>query len=233
MRVILNTFIDNDELPFIEPAMQLIRPSSLAIYDMQSRQDFTGNAVMDFSGSFNAQGAVLASVNDFINTKINESDEMTLIYCWNLVARAGQRFSSLSNITPSSAPYSGIRLATDTTGVTTWSAATGLASPSVTMMSNVNILGAWTVQTLTVSNTQIRRITHGGSVTQATISAREKSTYPIFLNAVPSIPTGITEGTTGTIGFFCAYNAILADTDVISSMDIIASIMAARGVAVP
>ena len=80
MRVILNTYINNDELPFIEPAMQLIRPSSLAVYDMQSKADLTGNAVMDFSGSFNTQGAVLSSINDSINTKINESDNMTLIF---------------------------------------------------------------------------------------------------------------------------------------------------------
>lgn len=233
MRVILNTYINNDELPFIEPAMQLIRPSSLAVYDMQSKADLTGNAVMDFSGSFNTQGAVLSSINDSINTKINESDNMTLIFCWNLAERSGQRFSSLSNLTPSAAPYSGIRLATDTTGVTTWSSATGLSSPSVTMMYPITILGSWTVQTLTVSNTQIRRITRRGSITQVAVSARAKSTYPIFLNAVPSIPTGVTEGTTGTIGFFCAYNEILADADAISSMDTIASIMATRGVAVP
>lgn len=30
MRIILDTIIDNDELPFIEPAMQLIRPSDVA-----------------------------------------------------------------------------------------------------------------------------------------------------------------------------------------------------------
>ena len=231
MRVILNTYINNDELPFIEPAIQLIRPSSLAVYDMQ-RADLTGNAVMDFSGSFNTQGAVLSSINDSINTKINESDNMTLIFCWNPAERSGQRFSSIK-LNAFSRSILGIRLATDTTGVTTWSSATGLSSPSVTMMYPITILGSWTVQTLTVSNTQIRRITRGGSITQVAVSARAKSTYPIFLNAVPSIPTGVTEKVLREQLDFLRYNEILADADAISSMDTIASIMATRGVAVP
>ncbi|HBW7903943.1 TPA: hypothetical protein MFG25_002884 [Klebsiella pneumoniae] len=233
MRIMLDTVINNDELPFIEPAMQLIRPSSLAVYDMQSLEDLTGNAVMDFSGTFNSQGAVLSSVTDFINTKINEKDNMSLIFCWNLAARSGVSFTSISNLTPNAAPYSGCRLATDAAGASSWSAGTGLASPSVTTL-GLNYVGAWTVQTLTISPTAIQRISHGGTLTSAALTSRSKSNYPLHLNAIPdNIPAYIKTGTTGTIGFFCAYEEILSAGDAVASMNIIASIMATRGVTVP
>lgn len=230
MRFILDTTINNDELPFIEPAMQLIRPSSLAVYDMLSTRDISGHTALSFTGSFNSQGAVV-DASTFINTNISEMDNITLIYCWN-ISVVGTNQLGFGNRTPASVPFSGISLSKQDT-TTSLYVSTGLSSPASVTVGG-NFLGGWTAQTITVSNSQAQRITRSGTVTQATITSRSKSTVPIYINGMPSsISSPVTTGGVGTVGFFCAYNEILSSTDAISYMGVIASIMAARGVTIP
>ncbi|MGU3729692.1 hypothetical protein [Klebsiella michiganensis] len=229
MRIILDTIIDNDELPFIEPAMQLIRPSSLAVFDMQSLRDISGKSSLEFSGTFNSQGAAV-DASTFLNTNVAEVDDMTLIYCWNLSV-VGTNQLGLGNRTPASVPFSGISLSKQDT-TTALYVSTGLSSPASVTVGG-NFLGAWTVQAITVSASQAQRITKSGTVTQSAITSRAKSSIPLYINGIPAgISSPVSTGGIGTVGFFCAYNEILSATDAMNYMGIISSIMAARGVSV-
>lgn len=234
MRFLLDTIIDNDELPFIEPAQQLVRPSSLAVYDMLSTRDLSGNTALGFTGSFNSQGAILDTIDTAVNTNVLEQDTMSILLCLNLDPRPGTAFAILSNMTPGTAPFKGIRQVRSADSSGNFAVSTGLAAPNQIVAINSNMVGAWTTRVLHVKNDEISAITRAGAVTSGAVTSREKSPLPLCLNALPSdVATPTKTGTTGTSGIFCAYNEYLSDSDSVELMNTVKSIMAGRGMTIP
>ncbi|SNR73862.1 hypothetical protein SAMN05192560_0787 [Methylobacillus rhizosphaerae] len=235
MRLILDTVINNSDLPLVDPAMQLVRPSALAVYDMLSNKDKSGNTTLGFSGTFSAEGAVLDTVDRVINTNVIEQDEISILICCNLVQRAGVAFSVVSNMTPATAPFLGFRNISTTSDSGTLAVATGLASPNQAVTITSQLIGAWTSRVLRIKNSEVSTITRSGTVTQAALTNRAKNVaVPIYVNALDaSVAAGVKTGTTGTVGLFAAYSEYLSDSDAIGLMNISAQIMADRGVTLP
>jgi len=231
MRLTLDTVIDNPDLPLIEPALALVRPSTIEVFDMLSPSGITGALSLGYAGTFNSIGAVLEADKP-LNTNVIERDDMTFIVCWNMERASGQAVNALGNLSPATAPFTGLRLGTGTNNAASFLVASGNTSPTNFGVTPATHTGAWTVQAYQASNSMVKRITHGGSETMTAVTSRVKSSSPIYLNGLP-FASPITAGTTGTIGMFCAYNEIIPTAECVDLMDKIASIMGSRGVAVP
>ncbi|MCU5775139.1 hypothetical protein N5923_23225 [Erwiniaceae bacterium BAC15a-03b] len=213
--------------------MPLLRASTIEIFDMLSADGATGALSMDFAGTFGAQGAI-ATATTPLNTNIIEQDNMTLIFCWKIDRVTGTQHMGMGNLSPAAAPFTGFRLATAANNTPTMIVASGVTSPSNYSLSSVGYSQAWTVQTIQISNTLIKRISHAGAEVSAAVTTRAKSTLPIYLNGLPdAFDASLKTGAPGTIGMFCAYSEILATADCVTLMDAIAAIMADRGVTVP
>jgi len=236
VRIILNSKIDNSDLPQIDPLRTLVNDYSLGVYGMLSSADAAFNAgALTFAGEYNSEGAVLTQDSTSVITfPVAEVEEMTILVCWDLHTRTDMNQVALGNLSPSSAPYSGFRHVRYTTGVQYTQIATGATSPSLTLQS-VGSFGAWTAQALQITNSVFRRITHAGDVTETALSARVMSDLGYFYaNGSPdSLATPAGGGQEGTMGLVAFYNKIFTTDEVVSMLDSVAEVMAARGVTIP
>ncbi len=236
MRFVYPTTIVNPDLIVIDPRIPLITSTLIAGYDCLSNKDFSGRGNdFSFAGAFTSIGATLANnSSSIIQTPVIEQDVMTVIACWN-IASDGVATSIVNNLDTSTANYKGgrvIKLASNTGQL---DLATGNAGNLNSMATGVS--GGWTARAWSWNSTTAREIFHSGSVGNTiTMSSRAKNTSRGYsVNGVPAGVSGgsITAGSTGTLGFLLFYNEYISPTDAASRMNIIASIMAGRGVAVP
>ncbi|MGE5874398.1 hypothetical protein ACQJ1I_06495 [Klebsiella quasipneumoniae] len=236
MRTIFNTRFNLPYTDIIDPRIPLITDSLIAGYDMLSNKDFSGrNNHFDWNGAFNSQGAVLLNDADhIIQTPVIEQEEMTIITCWNITADSTDS-SIFNNLDTSGTNYKGSRLSKLSTNNGQLDIAKGSTGTLSSMPSGVS--GGWTVRAWSWNNSTLRDIQHSGVIGHSVaLTARAMNTARGFsVNGVASgVPGGsITAGNTGTLGFMCFYGEFM-DTDTAKSrMDVIANILATRGVSVP
>ncbi|MGK0688991.1 hypothetical protein ACSFC0_27005 [Serratia marcescens] len=235
MRIIIDTVIDNDDLPVINPAAGLLSPTLLAGYKMLSNQDFSGNGNhFTWSGSFDGVGAVLASdASHIITTPVMERDNMTVIICQEIPSSSPPA-SILNNLNLSGNPYQGVRLTkSGAAGLTNGQFDVAKNTNSITSV-NVDINNGWMIKAYTWNNSNLRIIQHAGGYTDFALTSRTKGTSnPFRLNGIPSnigggsITSGAASGHLGTVLF---YNEYMDVSKAVVYMDIVSQIMAARGV---
>lgn len=232
-------FTDDPDLPLADPRLALNNENCLAIWDMQSTLDASGNGNnLTWDGTFDpSTGAVLtAGEGGVITTPIFEQDEMTILLAYNLVQPAsGVNAVLFSNFVPAVAPFAGTRLSYNGSSASgTFAVATGLASPSAATLTNATIVNAWTLQAYTISaaNSRMQRVNRTGGVNTATISSRAKGGR-LYLNGMPaSVPAAIKTGFAGALGFAAVYDRELTTVEITAYLDVMASLMASRGVSI-
>ncbi|ROS02967.1 hypothetical protein [Raoultella terrigena] len=236
MRTIFNTRFNLPYTDIIDPRIPLITDSLIAGYDMLSNRDFSGrNNHFEWGGSFNSQGAILLNdANHIIQTPVIEQEEMTIITCWNITADSTNS-SLFNNLDTSGTNYKGTRLSKLSTNNGQLDIAKGSAGTLSSMASGVS--GGWTARAWSWNGSTVRNIQHSGTIGQSVaLTARAKNTTRAFsMNGVAvGVPGGsITAGNTGTLGFVCFYAEYIAPEVAAERMNIIADIMAGRGVTVP
>lgn len=237
MRIILDTEIDNDELPLIDQRIPLITDTLVAGYDMMSNRDFSGHGNhFSWNGTFDSNGAVLKnSPESIIKTPVMEQDEFTVIFCCN-IANDGIAKSFFNNFDTSTNMYTGTRLVALDNNSGQLNVASGIGSGSSLTALGLTFTGAWTVRTLSWNSRLIRQITHGGSQNEMAMTNRGiGKKNPFFINGVPSnVSAGsIIAGASGYLGMILFYKEFIDATTAVQRMDTITDIMAKRGVTVP
>jgi len=236
VRIILNSKIDNPDLPQIDPLRALVNDYSLGLYGMLSSADSSfKSGALSFAGEYNEQGAVLTKdTSSVITFPVPETEEMTILVCWDLHLSSDMNQVALGNITPAAAPFSGFRHVSYTTGVQYSQIATGGTNPSLTLQT-VGSFGAWTAQALQITPTTFRRITHSGGVNETALASRVISDLGYFYaNGSPeSLATPAGGGQEGTMGLVAFYNKAFTTEETVALLDSVAAVMAARGVVIP
>jgi hypothetical protein len=235
MRIIVDTVIDNDDLPLINPAAGLLSPTLIAGYKMLSNQDFSGNGNhFTWSGTFDTIGAVLANdINHIITTPVMEQDNMTVILCQNIPS-SNPVTSILNNLNLSGTPYQGVRLS-KSAGAGQMTGQFDISKNSAALTSvTTGIDNGWMIKAYTWNGSNLRIIQRAGGFTDAALTSRTKGTSnPFRLNGIPTNIGGgsITGGAvTGYLGTVLFYNEYMPVDKAVGYMDLVAQIMAPRGV---
>lgn len=235
MRIILDTIIDNPDLPLIDPAMALITDDTLAIYGMLDKNDASGRAgPLITNALFDNSGVILTNdANGVIETPVFETDEMTIVYAWNLLPSTTQFSVALSNLNPASAPFGGLRVGTLTTGVGQMTVATGGTSPSTTVV-GTTISPGWTRQAMVLTNSKLTKYFATSLGTDTTLTARAKNqSIPFYLNGMPeSVSASSRGGFTGYMGMVAFYNKAYTQAQVQVLLDKMKLILNERGVSI-
>jgi len=235
MRIILNTIINNPDLPVINPVASLISSSMIAGYSMTSNKDFSGKGNhFTWNGSFDSSGAVLANdANHVISLPFADTTNMTVIFCWNVAAAAsgsnrwlyGNSKPGTSGSTIIDGVFHRATGSNVTMGIGTAGGGSSLAAQST---------GAWTMQAHRFSETTIERITRAGAVTQASVTGRVAGASPIYVNGQPSsVNANYSSGSAGNLGMMLFYNELTDNSTLATRMETISSIMSGRGVTIP
>lgn len=234
MRTIYPVTVNNSDLVVVDKQIALLSDTLVAGYNMLDNKDFSGrNNHFTWNGSHNSVGAILMDDADHVmRTPITESDAMTFIVCMNL-DNSSIASSLFSNLDTSKTNYSGARAVKLNNNQSVLNTATG--STNVMNQVQFNMSGAWTVRTFRWQDSVTQVLTHGGATTSINNTTRVKSTNRFNINGIPPdvYSSSITNGFTGTLGFVLAYSEFSSNADAIKRMDIVASIMADRGIVVP
>jgi hypothetical protein len=237
MRIIYPTTITNRNLTTIDPRIPLITPTLIAGYDCLSNLDFSGrNNNFTSSIGFTSTGATLANnTASLIVTPVIEQSEMTVIGCFNING-TGSTGAIFNNLDTSTTSFKGTRLSLLSSNGGQLDVGTGTATSTLNSIAT-GVSGAWTIRAWSWNSSLQREIFHSGTVGNSlTITNRGINTArPFSVNGVPSGASGgsITAGVTGTLGFLLFYNETITTANAATRMNIVASIMASRGIVIP
>lgn len=237
MRIILDTVIDNDDLPLLNKYYPLMSDSLMAGYGMLNEKDFSGNGNhFSWNGSFGKQGANLLNDTDhIITTPVMEQNEMSMIICCNLTG-SNNDGSLVNNFRAIGSAFQGsrlVKLSNSNSGQ--FNTATGLTSPNTNPI-GFGISGAWTVRVFNWNNSLVQQLDHsGGSIKFDSTSRQKNISYGYYVNGVPAGVNagGIIAGIPGTLGFLAFYKEVMTPDMAKTRMDAVADIMLDRGVVVP
>lgn len=229
------TNADYDSIyPPAYPVMNLNTVNSIGTYSLISALDYSGAGNnLTTSATFNSSGMVCTATGTKATMPVTETALLTFVIALNIPSNPASAANILSTLTPSSAPFTGLRLVQSTTGTGSILVATGVSSPSSTILDMGGITGGWTAFAVSISATAIAYLRGNGSTNTATISpSRSVSTNNIVINGAP---TGsiITNGVVGTIGALAVYNKAMNTTEMAQQINNMRVFMATKGVVIP
>lgn len=239
MRLILDTTINNADLPLVDPVMGLINDNAIGIYGMLDKSDTTGKSgALITSALFDSQGVVLdGTASSIIQTPVKQTDEMTIIYAWQLARPSADIASvAVNNLSPGAQPYSGFRLTTQTTGNEYIQSGTGRSSPAVNQLQTTHTSGAtWVAQAVAFDATRVDKYypgsasVVGGAWQYPPVNAQN----PFYLNGSPdSLATPTRGGYTGKMGLVAFYNKKLTADQIQALLSTVVQVMAGRGITI-
>lgn len=239
MRLILDTTINNPNLPLIDPVMGLINSNAIAVYGMQDKGDLTGRSgPLVTSAGFDSQGIVLdGTANTIIKTPVKQTDEMTVIYAWQLQRAASDAASvPISNLTPGNSPYSGFRLITQANGGEFIQVGTGVTSPAVNQLQTPFSNGTtWVAQAVSWNSARVDKyFPNSLNPLGAGWPVPPKNNGDIFyLNGIPAeVASPTKNGYTGKIGLVAFYNRKMTAEEISALLTTTLRVMADRGVVI-
>jgi len=208
MRIILNGVVDNSDLPYLDPLVAMLNDDVMGLYGMLDKTDASGKAgPLVTSTTFNSLGAVCTNdATGVITTPVYEADAMTIVAVWNLKEVSGQICNAIANLSPSAAPYTGLRVATSAAGQDLFQVATGGTTTAVKSI-NASYTDSWVARAFTVSSSKIAQWSPDGTSVTTTGTTRNKSALPFYINGYPtSVDVPNHGGFTGQIALLGFYN---------------------------
>lgn len=237
MRITLNTIINNPDLPLVDPLMGLVNDSTVAVYGMMDKLDSSGrSSPLETSVKFDAQGAILTpDAASVITTPVAQTDEFTVIYAWNLTRPSGVTAVMLNTMTPASAPYSGVRMATSAVGQEFIQSGTGKTSPTINSLDTYHSTGNWIVQAISMNATRLDKY----RLNNSSVEGMDLVNTPVNIgtkwriNGVgPDLPAPITGGYNGKLGLVAFYNKKLDQETIAALLVKAGKVLQNRGITV-
>lgn len=240
MRLVLDTTINNANLPLVDPVMGMINANALGIYGMLDKTDVTGRAgPLITNATFDGQGVIVDNTgNTIIQTPVKQTAEMTIIYAWQLQRPASDVASvAINNLTPAAQPYSGFRLTTQTTGNEYIQTGTGIASPAVNQLQTTHTnVTTWVAQAVAWNSARVDKYfpnssnVVGGAWQVAPVNAGNV----FYLNGVPAaVPAPTKAGYNGKMGLVAFYDRKMTAEEIAPLLVQAVRVMADRGVTIP
>lgn len=216
------------------PVMQLNTANSIGTYSMSTTKDYSGlGNNLSTAATFNSSGMVCTATGSAATMPIAETALFTFVIAINIPANPASAANIISTLTPTSAPFTGLRLVQSTSGAGSILVATGVASPSGTTLDMGGITGGWTAFAVSFSDAAVTYVRGNGTTSSATITpSRSVSTNNIVINGAPT-GSPLTNGVVGTIGGLAVYNKAMNTTEMTQEINNMRVFMATKGIVIP
>lgn len=225
-----------DEIyPLAFPVMTMNTQDSTGTYSMANAMDFSGlGNNLTTVAAFNSQGMVCTPTGTSATMPVAETAELSFAIAINIPATpVGGAANILSTVTPALAPFTGLRLTQSTAGTGVILVASGVASPTSTLLDMGGITGGWTVFAVSISATKIEYVRGSGATSSATITpSRSESSNNIVINGAPT-GSQITNGVAGTIGGLALYSKALSVAEMTQQINNMRVFMNTKGLMIP
>lgn len=233
---VVNNF-NNPSLPITDLGSLLFRDGCLGVYDLLSPWDKSGNNKhLVMSGfTFNTSGMVMTSTPGFYaDTGIKEPDAFTVVIAHNVALDAANTVSLVNSLNEGASPFTGHRMALNTSGLQTL--AQGV-TPGSYFVTGGNAYGGWTAYAYTIAGNNITIQRSNGTKYTGTVPSSQTKQAPISTiclgGSKVAAAAGVSMPPTGLFGCAGIYPGDLGDAGRSSVIGSAKQTMARRGIILP